>query len=302
MTCPLDPRTSSSNLPIPQNPRCSAKLPPMPHAHFAPWPTSTPSPQPLTLTLDLPNPKNHPRCSQSSPPIINSTPWFLRPIPDVARPSIATDTHPLRKAPPSPAATADIPQSSPVSPGLISVSQSYLSLPVLSQSPGLVLSPFRYHSRRRFVSPLESTLVPYQPHFISSNTVLVTLSDRSAQAFLNLNDLTNSTITITNPDTLSQTQTPLSIWSQTPSTPIDLPSNPGSTPIDHIAAYSFTSTNLPYGLLPEPRQARPISLQSDFSGPPRICPDHIPPTIRTSHQCPERFRVFSCQCKGITPA
>ncbi|KAH0581402.1 hypothetical protein J132_02956 [Termitomyces sp. J132] len=43
----------------------------------APWPTSTPSPQPLTLTLDLPNPKNHPCCSRSSPPIINSTPWFL---------------------------------------------------------------------------------------------------------------------------------------------------------------------------------------------------------------------------------
>ncbi|KAG5719761.1 hypothetical protein E4T56_gene18531 [Termitomyces sp. T112] len=48
----------------------------------APWPTSTPSPQPLTLTLDLPNPENHPRCSRSSPPIINSTPWFLRPIPE----------------------------------------------------------------------------------------------------------------------------------------------------------------------------------------------------------------------------
>ncbi|KAG5348134.1 hypothetical protein C0989_010971, partial [Termitomyces sp. Mn162] len=24
-----------------------------------------------------PNPENHPRCSRSSPPIINSTPWFL---------------------------------------------------------------------------------------------------------------------------------------------------------------------------------------------------------------------------------
>ncbi|KAG5717391.1 hypothetical protein E4T56_gene7251 [Termitomyces sp. T112] len=44
---------------------------------MAPWPTSTPSPQPLTLTLDLPNPENHPRCSQSLPPIINSTPCYF---------------------------------------------------------------------------------------------------------------------------------------------------------------------------------------------------------------------------------
>ncbi|KNZ76003.1 hypothetical protein J132_00753 [Termitomyces sp. J132] len=33
-THPLDPHTSSSNLPIPQNPRCSAKLLPMPHTYF----------------------------------------------------------------------------------------------------------------------------------------------------------------------------------------------------------------------------------------------------------------------------
>ncbi|KAG5733967.1 hypothetical protein E4T56_gene7426 [Termitomyces sp. T112] len=77
----------------------------------APWPTSVPAPQPLTLTLGLPNPKNHPRCSQSSPPIIDSTPWFLRPIPDVAQSSITTDTHPLCQAPPSPTATADVPRS-----------------------------------------------------------------------------------------------------------------------------------------------------------------------------------------------
>ncbi|KAG5329656.1 hypothetical protein C0989_009450, partial [Termitomyces sp. Mn162] len=97
-------------------------------------------------------------------------------------------------------------------------------------------------------------------------------------------------------------QTALFTWSQTPSNPIDPPSNPGSAPIDHPAAYSFTSANLPHGLLPEPRQARPISLQSNSSGPPQICPDHTPPTICTSHQCPEHFRVFGYQCKGITPA
>ncbi|KNZ77758.1 hypothetical protein J132_03981 [Termitomyces sp. J132] len=48
----------------------------------APWPTSVPAPQPLTLTLGFPNPENHPRYSRSSPPIINSTPCFLRPIPE----------------------------------------------------------------------------------------------------------------------------------------------------------------------------------------------------------------------------
>ncbi|KAG5349881.1 hypothetical protein C0989_001420, partial [Termitomyces sp. Mn162] len=88
----------------------------------------------------------------------------------------------------------------------------------------------------------------------------------------------------------------------TPSVPNDLPSNPGSIPIDHTATYSLASANLPYGLLPEPRQDRLVSSQSDFSGPSRICLDHIPPTTRTSHQGPERLRVFGYQCKGITPA
>ncbi|KAG5328742.1 hypothetical protein C0989_010284, partial [Termitomyces sp. Mn162] len=97
-------------------------------------------------------------------------------------------------------------------------------------------------------------------------------------------------------------RTSLFAQSQTPSAPNDLPSNPGSVPIDHTAAYSFASANLPYGLLPEPRQDRLVSLQSNFSGPPWICLDHIPPTIRTSHQCPEHFQVFGYQCKGITPA
>ncbi|KAG5331677.1 hypothetical protein C0989_007572, partial [Termitomyces sp. Mn162] len=70
-------------------------------------------------------------------------------------------------------------------------------------SPGLVSSPFCYRSHYRFVSPLESTLVPYQLHSISSDAVLVTSSDRCAQVFINPNDLTNSAITITNPDTPS---------------------------------------------------------------------------------------------------
>ncbi|KAG5321881.1 hypothetical protein C0989_012700, partial [Termitomyces sp. Mn162] len=70
-------------------------------------------------------------------------------------------------------------------------------------SPGLVLSPFHYRSRYRFVSLLESTLVPYQPPSISSDAVSVTPSDHCAQVLINLNDLTNSAITITNPDTLS---------------------------------------------------------------------------------------------------
>ncbi|KAG5718653.1 hypothetical protein E4T56_gene16664 [Termitomyces sp. T112] len=91
------------------------------------------------------------------------------------------------------------------------------------------------------------------------------------------------------PTLFHQVQTSLFTRSWTPSTPIDLPSNPGSASIDCVAAYSFTSANLPYGLLPEPHQAHLISLQSNFSGLPQTCPDHIPPTIRTSHQCPECF-------------
>ncbi|KNZ79584.1 hypothetical protein J132_09173 [Termitomyces sp. J132] len=78
-----------------------------------------------------------------------------------------------------------------------------LSLLVLSQSPGLASSSFRYRSHYRFVSPLKSTLVPYQLHSISSDAVSVTPSNRCAQVFINPNDLTNSAITITNPDTPS---------------------------------------------------------------------------------------------------
>ncbi|KAG5735423.1 hypothetical protein E4T56_gene12769 [Termitomyces sp. T112] len=168
------------------------------------------------------------------------------------------------------------------------ISQSYLSLPVLSQSPSLVLSPFHYHSCYRFVSLFESTLVPYQPHPISSDAISVTPSDHCAQALVNPNDLTNSAIMITNPDT--------------PSPGPNLALRSGSVPIDHTAAYPFASANLPYGLLPEPCQDRLVSSQSNFSGPPQVHPDHTPPTIRTSHQCPKHLRVFGYQCKGITPA
>ncbi|KAG5726762.1 hypothetical protein E4T56_gene1169 [Termitomyces sp. T112] len=93
-TRPLNPRTSSINPPNPQ------KTPDaLPNFRPCPAPISANSnaspansdgllanfgafPMPLTLTLDLPNPKNHPHCSRSLPPIINSTPWFLRPIPE----------------------------------------------------------------------------------------------------------------------------------------------------------------------------------------------------------------------------
>ncbi|KAH0578118.1 hypothetical protein H2248_004156 [Termitomyces sp. 'cryptogamus'] len=88
MTHPLDPCTLSSNLPLPKTPDAPPNFPhprltPMPPqltpmapwpTLMAPWPTSMPSLQPLTLTLDLPNSENHPHYSQSSPPIINSTP------------------------------------------------------------------------------------------------------------------------------------------------------------------------------------------------------------------------------------
>ncbi|KNZ73415.1 hypothetical protein J132_05839 [Termitomyces sp. J132] len=90
------------------------------------------------------------------------------------------------------------------------VSQSYLSLPVLSQSPGLisvsrshlslpVLSCLHFTIILVIVSYLHSNLLLF--HIISSDAVSVTPSDHCAQVFINLNDLTNSAITITNPDT-----------------------------------------------------------------------------------------------------
>ncbi|KAG5724829.1 GTP-binding protein TypA/BipA like protein [Termitomyces sp. T112] len=103
--------------------------------------------------------------------------------------------------PPPPSSSAKPRRHSRRTPKSSGISRSHLSLPVLSQSPGLVLSPFRYRSRYHFVSLFESTLVPYQPHPISSDAVLVTPSDHCAQVFINLNDLTNSAITIMNPDT-----------------------------------------------------------------------------------------------------
>ncbi|KAG5728271.1 hypothetical protein E4T56_gene19100 [Termitomyces sp. T112] len=126
-----------------------------------------------------------------------------------------TPTHSvkLHQAPPPQPTYPEVLRYLPVlsqSPGLISVSQSYLSLPVLSQSPSLisvsrsylslpVLSCLHFAIILVIVSYLHLNLLLF--HVISSDAVLVTPSDRCAQVFINLNDLTNSTITITNPDT-----------------------------------------------------------------------------------------------------
>ncbi|KNZ75970.1 hypothetical protein J132_00718 [Termitomyces sp. J132] len=199
---------------------------------------------------------------------------------------------PTPSSPAKPTATADVPQSPPVSPGLISVSRSYLSLPVLSRPLFVIVLVI--------VSYLHSNLLLF--HIVSSDAVPVTSSDPCAQFLINPNDLTNSAIIITNPGTPYQVRTSLFARSRTPSTPNDLPSNPGSAPIDHTATYSLASANLPYGLLLEPRQDRLISPQSDFSGPSRTCLDHISPITRANHQDPERLRVSGHQCRGITPA
>ncbi|KAG5723229.1 hypothetical protein E4T56_gene339, partial [Termitomyces sp. T112] len=232
-------------------------------------------------------------------PIINSTPCFLRPIPEYhdnlgttrdpinvsarhdlrSQPTPAHSVKP-RQAPPPQPMYPEVLRYFPVlsqSPGLISVSRSYLSLPVLSR-PLFVIALV-------IVSYLHSNLLLF--HIVSSDAVSVTSSDPCAQFLINPNDLTNSAIIITNPDTPYQVRTSLFARSRTPSTPNDLPSNPGSAPIDHTATYSLASANLPYGLLPEPRQDRLISPQSDFSGPSRICLDHISPITRANHQDPE---------------
>ncbi|KAG5719739.1 hypothetical protein E4T56_gene18550 [Termitomyces sp. T112] len=103
--------------------------------------------------------------------------------------------------PPPPSSSAKPCRHSQHTPKSSGISRSYLSLPVLSQSPSLVSSPFRYHSHYCFVSLFESTLVPYQPHPISSDAVSVTPSGYCAQVFTNPNDLMNSAIMITNPNT-----------------------------------------------------------------------------------------------------
>ncbi|KAG5718235.1 hypothetical protein E4T56_gene1596 [Termitomyces sp. T112] len=121
-------------------------------------------------------------------------------IPSTYQRSLILDRN---RHPPTPLSSAKPRRRSRRTPKFSGISRSYLSLSVLSQSPGLVLSPFRYCSHYHFVSPLKSTLVPYQPHSISSDAVSVTPSGRCAQVFTNLNDLTNSAIMITNPDTPS---------------------------------------------------------------------------------------------------
>ncbi|KAG5735635.1 hypothetical protein E4T56_gene6984 [Termitomyces sp. T112] len=228
MTHPLNPCTSPIN---PPNPQKTPDAPPNfrpcpapisansdaslansdgPLANFGAFPAATdtypgsPEPQeppllfPIFAThhqLNTPVPLTYSRVSRQPrgdphSPMIPST-YQCGPILD------------RNRHPPTPSSSAKPHHRSRCTPKFSGISRSYLSLPVLSQSPGLVLSPFRYHSRYRFVSPLKSTLVPYQPHSISSDAVSVTPSGHCAQVFTNLNDLMNSAITITNLDTPS---------------------------------------------------------------------------------------------------
>ncbi|KNZ76010.1 hypothetical protein J132_00687 [Termitomyces sp. J132] len=307
------PRTSSIKPPNPQkDPQRSAELPPMPTptsansdtspansdgplANFGACPAATDTypglpkprePPPLFLIFAHPSLTQHPA---SSDLFRNITTTSEQPaIPSTYQRGTIFDHNRHPPAPSSPAKprrhSRRTPKSSgshfPVlsqSPDLISVSRSYLSLPVLSRPLFVIVLVI--------VSYLHSNLLLF--HNVSSNAVSVTSSDPCAQFFINPNDLTNSAIIITNPDTPYQVRTSLFARSRTPSTPNDLPSNPGSAPIDHTATYSLASANLPYGLLPEPRQDRLISPQSDFSGPSRICLDHISPITRANHQDPE---------------
>ncbi|KAH0580733.1 hypothetical protein H2248_002220 [Termitomyces sp. 'cryptogamus'] len=183
--------------------------------------------------------------------------------------------------PPTPSSPAKPCRHSRRTPKSSGISRSYLSLPVLSRPLFVIILVI--------VSYLHSNLLLF--HIVSSDAVSVMSSDPCAQFFINPNDLTNSAIIITNPDTPYQVRTSLFALSRTPSTPNDLPSNPGSAPIDHTATYSLASANLPYGLLPEPRQDRLISPQSDFSGPSRTCLDHI---SQLPAQTTRTQNVFEC--------
>ncbi|KNZ72569.1 hypothetical protein J132_02729 [Termitomyces sp. J132] len=330
------PRTSSIKPPNPQkDPQRSAELPPMPTptsansdtspansdgplANFGACPAATDTypglpkprePPPLFLIFAHPSLTQHPA---SSDLFRNITTTSEQPaIPSTYQRGTIFDHNRHPPTPSSPAKPRRHSRRTPKSSGsqyishrvalrtlvlillnVTYVSRSYLSLPVLSRPLFVIVLVI--------VSYLHSNLLLF--HNVSSNAVSVTSSDPCAQFFINPNDLTNSAIIITNPDTPYQVRTSLFARSQTPSTPNDLPSNPGSAPIDHTATYSLASANLPYGLLLEPRQDRLISPQSDFSGPSRTCLDHISPITRANHQDPERLRVSGHQCRGITPA
>ncbi|KNZ78583.1 hypothetical protein J132_11153 [Termitomyces sp. J132] len=226
-THPLSPRTSPINPPNPQKPptlcRTSTHAPrlfrltPTPPrlTLTAPWPTSVPSPQPLTLTLDLPNPRTTPAVPNLRHPSSTQHPGssdLFRSITTTSgRPAFPNDpinvsAWPNPRLQPTPAHSVELRQAPPPQPTYLEV----LRLPVLSQSPGLisvsrsylslpVLSCLHFAIILVIVSYLHSNLLLF--HIISSDAVSVTLSDRCAQVFINLNNLTNSAITIMNPDT-----------------------------------------------------------------------------------------------------
>ncbi|KAG5729686.1 GTP-binding protein TypA/BipA like protein [Termitomyces sp. T112] len=225
-TCPLKPRTSSINPPNPQkNPNTPPNFRPCPApisansdtspansdgplANFGACPAATDTypgpPKPREPPPLFPIFATHHQLNTLVPPTYSGVSRQPRGnphspmIPSTYQRGTILDHNRHPPTPSSPAKPRCHSRRTPKSSG---ISRSYLSLPVLSQSPGLVSSPFRYCSRYRFVSLFESTLVPYQHHPISSDAVSVTPSDHCAQVFINLNDLTNSAITITNPDT-----------------------------------------------------------------------------------------------------
>ncbi|KNZ72402.1 hypothetical protein J132_03494 [Termitomyces sp. J132] len=124
-------------------------------------------------------------------------------------------------------------------PGLISVSRSYLSLPVSSRPLFVIVLVI--------VSYLRSNLLLF--HIVSSDAVPVTSSDPCAQFLINPNDLTNSAIIITNPGTPYQPPTPLlpqisrTAFCLNPAKTVSFPHNPTSP--DLPGPVWITSPQLP---------------------------------------------------------
>ncbi|KNZ72667.1 hypothetical protein J132_02100 [Termitomyces sp. J132] len=225
-TRPLNPRTSSINPPnLQKTPNAPPNFRPCPApisansdaspansddplANFGAFPAATdtypgsPKPRepPPVPDIHHPSPTQHPGSSDlfrsitttSGRPAFPNDPINVSARPDTRSQPTPTCSVELRQAPPPQPTYPKVLQYL-ISPGLISVSRSYLSLPVLSHLHFVIVLII--------VSYLHSNLLLF--HIISSDAVSVTPSDRCAQVFINPNDLTNSATTITTPDTPS---------------------------------------------------------------------------------------------------
>ncbi|KAG5727624.1 hypothetical protein E4T56_gene12317 [Termitomyces sp. T112] len=170
-----------------------------------PGPPKPREPPPLFPIFATPSSTKHPNLFRSITTTSGQPAFSNDPINVSARHDPRSQPTPapsvkLRQAPP--------PQ--PTYPKSSGISQSYLSLPVLSHLHFVIILIIVLYLY------FESTLVLYQPRPISSDAVSVTPSDHCAQVFIDPNDLTNSAIMITDPNTPLSAPFPLITQPPTP--------------------------------------------------------------------------------------